>query len=100
MADDLKTTFEKYQFWAFTAMASILAGIVLNSQADTNRRQEETQREIVAMSKQVAVVVVKLESYEMAQRSLQDEVKELSKRVGALERDNGEIKQQLRQLSK
>ena len=100
MADHLKTTFEKYQFWAFTAMASILAGIVLNSQADTNRRQEETQREIVAMSKQVAVVVVKLESYEMGQRSLQDEVKELSKRVGALERDNGEIKQQLRQLSK
>ncbi|WP_077929232.1 hypothetical protein [Wohlfahrtiimonas populi] len=100
MADHLKTTFEKYQFWAFTAMASILAGIVLNSQADTNRRQEETQREIVAMSKQVAVVVVKLESYEMAQRSLQDEVKELSKRVGTLERDNGEIKQQLRQLSK
>ncbi|MBS7835230.1 hypothetical protein [Wohlfahrtiimonas chitiniclastica] len=100
MADHLKTTFEKYQFWAFTAMASILAGIVLNSQADTNRRQEETQREIVAMSKQVAVVVVKLESYEMAQRSLQDEVKELSKRVGVLERDNGEIKQQLRQLSK
>ncbi len=100
MADHLKNTFEKYQFWAFTAMASVLAGIVLNSQADTNRRQEETQREIVAMSKQVAVVVVKLESYEMAQRSLQDEVKELSKRVGTLERDNGEIKQQLRQLSK
>lgn len=47
------------------------------------------------MSKQVAVVVVKLESYEMAQRSLQDEVKELSKRVGTLEHDNGEIKQQL-----
>ncbi|MBS7819638.1 hypothetical protein B9T11_07885 [Wohlfahrtiimonas chitiniclastica] len=100
MADNLKTAFEKYQFWAFTGMASILAGIVISSQADTNRRQEETQREIVAMSKQVAVVVVKLESYEMAQRSLQDEVKELSKRVGVLERDNGEIKQQLRQLSK
>lgn len=91
MADQTKAVFEKYQFWVLSGVVGLLSTLILNAYYDSSRRSEELQKEVISMSRQVAIVVVKLESYEISQRSIQEEVKELYRRQAKIELRVGKL---------
>lgn len=85
MAEQVRSTFEKYQFWAFTAMAGILFSFMMNAQSEMKRETADTRKEIVSLSHQVAIMSTKLDNYELAQKSMQNEIREINSRLTTIE---------------
>ncbi|WP_077929379.1 hypothetical protein [Wohlfahrtiimonas populi] len=65
-----------------------------------NTSLDSLNKEIVAIKLNDSANTIRMARGEDDVVTLKGSEKELSKRVGALERGNGEIKQQLKQLSK
>lgn len=85
MADHLKATFEKYQFWAFVTAVGLLITLMTNWQAEIKKDSAETRREIAGLSRQLIVVTTKLENYEASQASMKSEMKEINTRLSSIE---------------
>ncbi len=85
MAETLASTLEKYQFWVFTLMATLLIATYQAGQKDIQRQILETRHEIIQLSRSMAVLTTKLDNYELAQKNTQTEIREINSRLSAIE---------------
>lgn len=96
MSESVKSAFEKYQFWAFSFLVGALYTAFQGSQADIKRASEDTRKEIVLLSHQVAILNTKLDNYDVIQKAMQGEIKEINLRLSVIEVKTAKFENELR----